>query len=377
MAKEEKIYQFGNLVFQQKHELKMSLSREVKDFETDGVYDGVADDFGFGRHNIKQYKIGIDHDYQDDPTALNKLDWDLYNHHLLNSGKQKAFFSTIDDNYKVGEPIMKYNYAHIARYDPTYRERMKKLKYDIKLDSPFFFDCTNDVKYLADSAVATTGPTWNDSQTWNNGISTWSNPPPYQSLTGMTPLQLVNLFGQKVENGAGMLYLEDQYFFEKNFVAPTFNSSFDYSKLINTSDFFLAGDKYQASISLNNLQLNGSCDNLCYIMQMNKEFPPGAWIEIINEKNLTGLRLQNLTTQTIYGLNYYNFMNQELYDIYGQKLNTNGKLEVTKIIPDQALDYLYFDTTIKDKTQYYPSMRIYASNNTPLTIKIKNQRIYS
>jgi hypothetical protein len=373
MAKEEKIYQFGNLVFQQKHQLKMGLVRDVKDYETDGVYDGVADDWGFGRHSAKQYKIGIDQDFQDD----SRLDWDLYNHYLLNGGKQKVFFSTVENSVTAGDPLIKYNYGHVSKYDPEYREKSKKLKYDIKLDSPFFFDCTNDVKYLSDSAVTTTGPTWNGGMLYNNGVSTWSNPPPYQTIASMTPAQIVGTFGQKVENGAGMLYLEDQYFFEKNFVAPTFNGPNDYRKLINTSDFFLAGDKYQASISLSNLPLNGSCDNLCYILQFNKEFPPNSWIEVINEKNLTGIRLQNLTGSTIYGLNYYNFMNQELYDIYGRKLNTDGKLEVTKIIPDQALKELHFDTTIKDKTQYYPSLRIYASNNTAMYINIKNQRIYS
>jgi hypothetical protein len=373
----DKIYQFGDLVFQQKLGLKQNLSRVVKDYETGGVFDGDADDYGFGRHFMKQYTMGIEHPHWDQTDLLEPIDWDLHSNKLLNKGKDKVFFSNVEEDLAPGQAIIKYNYAHVSKYDPVYFEKFKTLKYDIKLDSPFFFDCTNDVKYLADSAVVTTGPTWNGGFLYNNGVSTWSNPPPHQTMASMTPATIVNTFGQKVGNGAGMLYLDDQYFFEKNWIAPTFNGPYDYSKLINTTDFFFAIDKYQASISLDKLQLNGSVHNYCFILQINKELPPNASIEIINEKNLTGIRFQNLTGSTIYGLNFYNFMNQELYDAYGRKINTNGLLEVSKTIPESALDYLYFDSTIKDKTQYYPTLRIYASNNTAMYINIKNQRIYS
>jgi hypothetical protein len=373
----DKIYQFGDLVFQQKLGLKQNLSRVIKDYETGGVFDGDADDYGFGRRFMKQYTMGIEHPHWDQTDLLEPIDWDLHNNKLLNKGKDKVFFSNVEEDIAPGQAIIKYNYAHVSKYDPVYFEKFKTLKYDIKLDSPFFFDCTNDVKYLADSAVVTTGPTWNGGFLYNNGVSTWSNPPPYQTMASMTPATIVNTFGQKVGNGAGMLYLDDQYFFEKNWIAPTFNGPYDYSKLINTTDFFFAIDKYQASISLDKLQLNGSVHNYCFILQINKELPPNASIEIINEKNLTGIRFQNLTGSTIYGLNFYNFMNQELYDAYGRKINTNELLEVSKTIPESALDYLYFDSTIKDKTQYYPTLRIYASNNTAMYINIKNQRIYS
>jgi hypothetical protein len=380
MAKEEKLYQFGDLVFQQKHELIMSLVRDTKDYETDGVYDGVSDDFGLGKHFFKPYSLAVSHQFKDDITSMNALDWDLQNHHLLNSGKQKTFFSCIDDNYKAGDPIIKYNYAHVSKYNAEYVTKDKKLSYDIKLDSPFFFDCTSTVQYLADNAVFTPSPVYNDGGTtlWNNGVSVWSNPPLYQSLAGMTALDVLNNFGAIQENGKGKLFLDDQYFFDKNWVMPTTNGAFDYTKTINTTDFFGYGvGKYQANIQLSNLQLNGSVDNFCFILGVNKALQDQDYIEIINENNATGIRLQNISGRTIYGLNFYNFMNQELYDNFGKKLNQDGKLEVTKTIPSSALDYLYFDTTIKDKSTYYPSLKIYSNNNITINLFLKNQRIYS
>jgi hypothetical protein len=377
MNLEEKIYQFGDHVFRQKHELKCVLARETKDYETDGVSDGISDDFGFGKHPFKAYKIGINHTIQDDEGDLKRYNWAVLANQLLVKGKQQVFFSMVDNNYTAGDPIITYNYGHFSKYDPEYVTRSKKMKYDLKLDTPVFFDCTSTVKYLDDNAVMAAPNLYNSGKTWTTGF-TWSNLPPYQTLASMTPLQIVNLFGSKIEHGKGKLYLEDQFFFQSTWIPPTFTGSSDFSKSIPTADFYNGiNGGYQTSFSLANLPLNGSLDNYCYILNIDKILNPGEWLEVINEKNLTGLRFQNISSTPIYGLLYYNFQNKNVYDSTGKKLNQDySAVNVSVTIPDQALDYLYFDTTINSTTLYYPSLRINSSTNTAVNIKLKNQRMF-
>lgn len=374
MINEEKLYQFGDLVFQQKFELQQSLTRETKDYETSGAYDGDADDFGFGRHPFKAYKLSIDHTIQDDVNNLKRIDWAKYSNQLLTKGKQTAFFSTIDDNYTPGDPVILYNYGHISKYDPDYFTRSKKMKYDLKLDTPVFYDCTNTVKYLSDSAITAPANLYNTGKTWTTGL-TWSNLPPYQTISSLTNLQIVQLFGQLSENGKGKLYLEDQFFFNGNYVMPTWNGSNDFVKNIPSASFFGSSGNYQTSFTIGNLRLNGSFDNYCYILNIDRTIMPGEYIEIINENNLTGIRLENISSQPIYGVSYYNQSNRDIYDNFGQKLNKNS-IQMTKTIPDQALDYLYLDTTINSSSQFYPSIKINSNSNTATNFKLKNQRMY-
>ena len=297
MQSEEKIYQFGDFVFNQKYELKQTISRSNKAFNSDGVFDGVSDDFGFDRRFLSPTKISIEHSIADNDDL--KLNWDILSNCLLNSGKQPVFFSCVQDTYTVGNPIIKYNYGVITKVDNDYLTRFKKLKFEIELDSPYLFDCTDQVQFLGNADILPPTYAWNSTAIWNS-TATWSNPPNYQPLTSMSNSNIVKNFGIMQENGLGKLFLEDQFFFKK-WQAPTFNSS-DFQLTINTSNWQSIGSQFQTRFDIANLKLNGSLDNFCYIMQLSFDLAPFQFVEIINENNLTGIRLENISSSTITGL---------------------------------------------------------------------------
>lgn len=373
MQLEERLYQIGDFVFNQKYELRPSLPRKTKGYLSDGVFDGVSDDFGFGKPLLEKYIMSVVWKIADNDNL--NLNWAILASKLVGAGKQPIFFSVVSDRYTAGDPIITYNYGSVVNLDRAYYERFKELKFDILLDSPNFFDCTNQVKFLDNSAIVPPANTYNSGKLFNTNLL-YGTAPPYQTPSTMSVANIVNYFGELQENGLGQLYLTDQFFFpDGSWSAPTFVASNEYSKTFVTGDWFNASGIFQTSFVLNNLQLNGSLDNSCFVLQIDKTLNNGDWIEIINENNLTGTRFQNISGSTIYGLNFYNHANQTLYDLAGQKLNA-GDVQFLKTIPNSSLDYLSFPKTINSLNTFYPSIKIFSNTNSATSLRIKNQRMY-
>jgi hypothetical protein len=192
----------------------------------------------------------------------------------------------------------------------------------------------------------------------------------------MSYTQIISNFSDIIENGKGQLFLDDElYFLSNKYVLPTFTSN-DFSKAITTWSNF--GDRFQTNFSLDKVKLNGSIDNFCYILQSNMQLAPNQYIEIINQSNLTGVRIENVSNQTLSGFNFYNHLNRSIFGINGKKYNSTS-LDVAITIPDKALDYLFFDSNLGEyhNLTLYPDIKVVSNSNQSLFIKLKNQRVYA
>jgi hypothetical protein len=386
MKNEELPYQIGKYLFYNKNQMMPDLPRETKGYTTDGVYDGVSDDWGFGRHFRKNYVMSIEQTVIDakNPTdAQNQADhrdWALTLARLVGTGKQVTFFTMMTEAWATTDPVITYNYCDVQKHKAKYKEVFKAVQMELNFDTPIFFDCSDSVKYLAFNAIIPVTNKYNNSKKWNTVGQKWTNLPPYQLVSGMTTAQLFSNFSNYQDNPLGELYLEDEYFFA-TFKAPTFLGSSDFTKTILTTDWYPSIIGYETSFALSSLKLNGSLDNLCYLIKLEKQWIYGDWVEIINQQNNTGLRIDCVKNSTTYDLLYYNFRNQELYDGSGQKLNTiDAGLEFSISIPESCVKELYWDKTIKSvndtSATFYPNVRVISSSTDQLGIKIKNQRMY-
>lgn len=373
MIGEERLYQFGEFVFSQKHELKITTARQTKNYSSTGVFDGKADDFGFDRRFLQPIVISVEHTFAD--SAELETNWDNITNKLLRSGKQPVFFSCVNDRFKLGDPIIKYQYGNVISIENDFNTKHKKLKYEIELDSPFFFDGTGQIQFLDYKTAQPNLHKWTSAKKWTDlvALHAWTVTPTYTPLTTMSVNSAIANFDESIDNPKGQLFLVDKYFFDDvDWEKPTFFGPKDFSVI---DDIWVqAGDRYQTGFSLSTLDLDGSMDNSCFILSLDLNLPAGGFLELINENNKTGIRFENITERTIFGLTLYNHQNLTIFENNGKKLNT-GQIEVTKTIPDEALDFLKFDTNFGRKN-IYPSIRLYGSQPFAFEIGLKNQRIY-
>ena len=385
MRGEELINQIGNFVIWKKYEIEQSLSRSVKELRTDGDYEGMSDEYGLGKHQFNDYVMNISQLIIDSetgnafPNEDDARDWDLSLSQLMGGGLQPVIFSCLQDAqpWSYPQPIFKYQYAYVKSLDPEYQKVMRKWKYSLQFDRPCFFEIpVNSVVFIPYNNAPPTQKRWNSSRKWTQGHR-WSTLIQAYIPWGFPEFLLKILHGNSSFTPSGYLVLFDEFFFT-TFRPPNFLVN-GFTRSIASSEFYPSAYGFETTITINNVPFDGSLDNHCYIIKIEKTILYGDYIEIINTVNGSGIRFESNKTSSMTNLIYYNLQNQNIYDEYGIQLNTDN-LDVSISIPNQAKTWLYFDKTLKstaDKIgQYPPSLKIISNNNTALTFRLKNQRMY-
>jgi hypothetical protein len=388
MLREPKLVQFGEYPLWHRHQLKQSLNRKTKGYESGGDFEGSVDNYGHDRSQLQSYEMKIENpiiDYESGDYLKNEedaRDSELLLRNLIGSGTSVMFFSALTHNYNWAYPMpmFYYNYGKISSQDLEYQTVFKKHAFNLKFDTPVFYEMpVNSFIFVPFDNAPAQSKRWTSGKKWTQGWK-YSTLIPAYNLYGFPQILNKILFGDVANNSVGYLVFFDEYFFrDGKYIAPNFLANGMTTFLPSTS-FYPSPDGFETQVTLGSpLSFDGSLDNHCYIIKIEKEVNYGDWIEIINTLNGTGIRIQIYKTSTIKNLVYYNMQNHTVYDDMGVKLNSDT-VDVTVTIPRSAKDWLYIDSTLRSTSNkiplYPPILKIISNNNNSMTFRMKNQRMY-